>query len=132
METRPPNLRRTRRRAFADAFRGWKWLFTSQCHARLHLLAAVVVLAFGWSVGISRFEWLALIFAIALVLVAEAFNTALELLGDAITREQNPSIGRAKDLAAGAVLLAAVAAAVIGVLIFWPHLRALLPAWPRR
>lgn len=131
MKPRPPASRRTRADAFADAFRGLKWLFATQCHARIHLLAALVAIALGWSLKISRSEWIALIFSIALVLVAEAINTALELLGDALTREKNPLVGKAKDIAAGAVLLASTAAAIIGTIIFLPHLLALLPAAPR-
>ena len=60
--------------------------------------------------------------AIALVWVAEAFNTAIEQLGDAVTTEREPRIGFAKDIAAGAVLVCAIAAAVIGVLTLWPYL----------
>ena len=127
MNTRPPSSRRNRVQAFADAFRGLKILFATQCHARIHALAALIACVLGWSLKITRGEWIGVIFCIALVLVAEAANTALELLGDAVTLEENPLIGRAKDIAAGAVLLASIAAAIIGALVFLPHLMALLP-----
>lgn len=72
-------------------------------------------------VGLSRAEWLWIIVAITLVWCAEAFNTALEQLADALHPENHPGIGRAKDVAAAAVLTAAVGAAVIGMLVFVPH-----------
>ncbi|MGC3989109.1 MAG: diacylglycerol kinase family protein [Chthoniobacteraceae bacterium] len=127
---RPSPPRRTRAQAFRDAARGIYLLFASQCHARIHGLAALVVIVLGWSLQISATEWLWLVLAIALVLVAEALNTAIELLGDAVTKDYHPLIGRAKDIAAGAVLLASSAAAIIGALVLVPHLRALGPAAP--
>jgi len=127
MSTRPPSSRRNRAQAFADAFRGLKILLSTQCHARIHALAAIVACVLGWGLKITRGEWLAIIFSIALVLVAEALNTALELLGDALTREKHPLIGSAKDVAAAAVLLASIAAAIMGLLVFAPHLLSLLP-----
>ena len=71
---------------------------------------------------IQRFEWLVLLLAMALVWTAEACNTAIELACDAITREQHPLVGHAKDVAAGAVLLAAIFAALIGLVVFAPRL----------
>ena len=67
-------------------------------------------------------EWRWIIFAIALVWLAEALNTAIERLADAVTLEPNDNIGIAKDVAAGAVLAAAAFSAVIGLMIFLPHL----------
>jgi diacylglycerol kinase len=75
----------------------------------------------GFYFGLSRGEWLWICVAIVLVWSAEAFNTALEQLADALHPQHHPGIGRAKDLAAGAVLIAAIGAAVIGVMVFWPH-----------
>jgi diacylglycerol kinase (ATP) len=66
--------------------------------------------------------------AIALVWVAEAFNSALEALADAVHPNRDPRVGRSKDLAAGAVLVAAIASAVIGALVFGPRLVARLTA----
>jgi len=131
MELRPSPSRRTRAHAFRDAARGICLLFASQCHARIHGLAALVVIALGWALKVSPSEWLWLVLAMALVLITEALNTAIELLGDAVTREHHPLIGRAKDIAAGAVLLASIAAAIMGALVLVPHLRALWPVGPR-
>lgn len=111
-----------RLRSFRCAIAGVAHLLKTQPHARWHVLATVVVTALGLSCGIQRGEWLALLLAMALVWTAEAFNTAIEFACDAVTQEQHPLIGRAKDLAAGAVLLAALFAVIIGVIVFAPRL----------
>lgn len=111
-----------RLKSFAYALQGLAHLLRTQPNARLHLLAAVLVCAAGAYFGLSRVEWLGVVVAITLVWSAEAFNTALEQLADALHPKQHPGIGRAKDLAAGAVLIAALGAAVIGMLVFVPHL----------
>jgi diacylglycerol kinase len=112
----------TRLRSFAHALQGIRHLVRTQPNARLHLLAALLVCAVGIHLGLGRAEWLWITVAIVLVWGAEAFNTALEQLADALHPERDPGIGRAKDMAAAAVLIAALGAAVIGVLIFMPHL----------
>jgi diacylglycerol kinase (ATP) len=107
---------------FAYAIQGVAFLVRTQRNARLHLLATLGVCAAGIYFGLSRAEWLWITAAIVLVWSAEAFNTALEQLADALHPERHPAIGRAKDVAAGAVLIAALGAAVIGMLVFVPHL----------
>lgn len=94
----------------------------TQGNARVHLAATVAVVAGGWFFKVSAGEWIALVLAMTAVWVAEGLNTAIEALADRITKEPDPHIGRAKDLAAGAVLIAAVAAAVVGGLVFLPKL----------
>src|SRR5205085_12200136 len=89
-------------------------------------LAAVLVIAAGITLLIARGEWAMLAFAIGIVWIAEAANTALEFLADRVSRAHDEPIRRAKDIAAGAVLLAAITAGVIGVLILGPHAWALL------
>jgi diacylglycerol kinase (ATP) len=111
-----------RLKSLAHAMRGVDHLVRTQPNARLHLLAAVLVCAAGIYFGLSRVEWLWIGVAIVLVWSAEAFNTALELLADVLHPAWHPGIGRAKDVAAGAVLIAAAGAAVIGMLVFAPHL----------
>jgi diacylglycerol kinase (ATP) len=108
--------------SFRCAFVGVADLLKTQPHARWHLLATMGVIGLGLAMGISRGEWLALIPAMALVWVAEAVNTAIELVCDAVTLDKHPLIGRAKDLAAAAVLLAAGFAIAVGILVFWPRL----------
>jgi diacylglycerol kinase len=113
-------------RAFGYALKGVKTLFASQCHARFHGLAALVTIMLGFSLRISPTEWCCVIFAITIVIVSEAFNTAIEFLTDRISLEQHPLSGKAKDVAAAAVLISSVGATAIGAIIFAPKLWALL------
>ena len=117
---------RGRAKSFACALRGIAVLLRTQMNARIHLLATVLVISAGLAFRISRGEWVPLAFAIGIVWIAEAVNTALEALADRISREHDEAIRRAKDVAAGAVLLAAITAAVIGFLVLGPHLWALV------
>ena len=109
-------------RSFGYAFRGVKAMLVLQANARLHALATVVVIALGIILGLARWEWCAVIGAIGLVWAAEGVNSALESLTDLVSPGEHPLAGRAKDIAAGAVLCAAGAAAVIGFIVFFPHL----------
>jgi diacylglycerol kinase (ATP) len=84
-----------------------------------------VVLTVSIYLGLTGDEWRWIILAIALVWLAEAFNTAIERLADAVSLEPNKNIGHAKDVAAGAVLLAAAFASIIGLTILAPHIVAL-------
>ena len=108
--------------SFRHAFRGLWMVFKTQRNARIHALATIAVVAGGCVCGVSRGEWCLLVFACAGVCSAEAMNTALEQLADAVTLERHPLIGRAKDAAAGAVLVMAIAAAVVGIFVFLPHI----------
>jgi diacylglycerol kinase (ATP) len=90
------------------------------------LLATVAVLIAGFVLRISKIEWCIIILTCAAVWTAEALNTALELLADAVSKETHPVIGQAKDVAAGAVLITAFGALMVGVLVFGPHILALL------
>lgn len=114
-----------RLQSFAYALQGLVQLLRTQPNARTHLLATLLVCGAGVYFGLSRAEWLWITVAITLVWISEAFNTALEQLADVLHPEQHPGIGRAKDMAAAAVLIAAVGAAVIGMLVFVPHLATL-------
>ena len=99
----------------------WTMLRTQQ-NAWIHAVAtvAVVIAAFAWE--ISKAEWLWILLAIMAVWSAEAINTAFEFLADAAHPGVHPLIKKAKDVAAGAVLIAAIGAALIGVLVFGPCL----------
>jgi diacylglycerol kinase (ATP) len=120
----PPRFSLRRRiRSFAYAFRGVRVLVRTQHNAWLHAAATACVISLGWRCALSRSEWFAVILAIGLVWAAEALNTAVEYLADELSMEQREGIRNAKDLAAGGVLLAAVAAAVVGAVVFVPHLR---------
>jgi diacylglycerol kinase len=110
-----------RLRSFRYALAGLRTLLRTQHNAWIHALATVVVIGAGGYFVLSLAEWLWLVLAMTLVWTAEAFNTALELLADAVTQEQHPLIGQAKDVAAGAVLISALGALIIGVLVLGPH-----------
>lgn len=122
----PSGFWRARLKSFACAARGIGLLLRTQPNARIHLLATVAVISMGFVLRIPRGEWVLLAVASGIVWIAEAANTAIEFLADRITREHDESIRRAKDASAGAVLLAAITAAVIGILILGPHVWALL------
>ena len=97
-------------------------LLASQRNARFHAAVVVAVVALGWWTEVSRGEWIAIALCIGFVFTAEALNSALEELADAVHPDRHPAVGRAKDLAAAAVLLAALAAAAVGLIIFVPRL----------
>jgi diacylglycerol kinase (ATP) len=113
---------RNRIRSFGYAFRGIGTLLATQPNARIHLVATVAAVALGLILHISSGEWLAIILSIALVWTAEGLNTALELLADRVAPEQHPLVGKAKDAAAAAVLLAAAGALAAGLIVFLPKL----------
>lgn len=91
-------------------------------NARIHLMAALCVVISAAFFNVSAIEWSLLVFAIFFVWVTEALNTALELLCDLVSPEFHPLVKKSKDVAAGAVLLSAIAALIIGFIIFIPYL----------
>ena len=116
---------KARLRSFVYAFRGILSMVREEHNFRIHGVAMLVVIAAGFWLQVSRADWLWLVLAIGLVLAAETFNSALERLVDLRQPEQDPNAGKIKDLAAGAVLLSAITAAIIGVLVFWPYIEKL-------
>lgn len=119
---------RKRIRSFRYAFNGIKLLIGREPNAWIHCFAAVCVVGAGLWLGLSSVEWGIIILVIGAVLAAEAVNSAIEALADRVTSDYDEAIKQAKDLAAGAVLLLAIAAAVIGMIIFLPKLFSLLSA----
>ena len=117
---------RKRLKSFGFAARGIRFFFVTQPHAKIHTVLAIVAVVCGWGLNISKGDWLAVILAIGLVLVAEATNTALEELVNFVSPNYHKQAGIVKDVAAGAVLLAAIVAFVVGLLVFIPPLVALL------
>jgi diacylglycerol kinase (ATP) len=111
-----------RARSFVHAWHGLVHLLGTQHNAWIHLAASAGVVAAAVACDLSRWEWAWLILAIGLVLAAEAMNTAIEALADALFPEYNEGVGRAKDVAAAAVLILAFTAALLGALVFLPHL----------
>lgn len=107
---------------FKYAFDGIKHAFQTQINMRFHVLAAAIAIIIGLSFKLSFIEWGFIALAIALVLSAELFNTALEALTDLATQEVHPLAKVTKDCAAGAVLITAIFAAIVACLIFIPKL----------
>lgn len=113
---------RARYRTFRHAARGIATLLHSQWNARIHFVCAFVVAGMAFWLGLSPVEWCLIVFAIGFVWVAEALNTAIEFLVDLASPEIHPLAGKAKDIAAGAVLSAALVAVMIGLIVFGPKL----------
>lgn len=106
-------------KSFGFAIRGFVGAVCDEGHLRFHLVAAVYVLVFSLFYHFSAVQTAVLVILIALVIAAELFNTAIEKACDAITKEQNEHIKRAKDISAGAVLVLSVAAVMVAVIFFW-------------
>ncbi|PYJ10062.1 MAG: diacylglycerol kinase [Verrucomicrobia bacterium] len=113
-------------RSFRHAFMGIWRMIQCQHNAWIHAAATLCVLTAGFLFHVSSADWCWIVLAISTVWTAEALNTAFEFLADAASPDFHPLVRDAKDVAAGAVLVTAVAAAVIGVIIFWPYFARLL------
>ena len=111
-----------RLRSFKYAFAGLWLLLRYEHNARIHTIAAFTAIALSFYFNISAPEWIAVVFCIAAVLALEAANSAIEALADFVSPDKHESIKKTKDLAAAAVLLFAIAAAIIGAIIFVPKI----------
>lgn len=123
--TKRPDSRRAVR-SFGHAFRGILHILRTEQNLRIHVVAAVAVIVLALYLGIDSLEFAAVLLAIGLVLTAEVINTVIEDLLDLIHPGHHPTVGRIKDALAGAVLIAAVIAAAVGLLVFLPYLFAAL------
>jgi diacylglycerol kinase (ATP) len=110
-------------RSFGYAIRGIGTLVCTQPHARIHLLASLTVVGTGVYVHLRRWEWVAVLVCMGMVWMAEALNTALEFLADEVTLERRERIRKAKDVAAGAVLISAIIAVAVAAMVLENHLR---------
>lgn len=109
--------------SFVFAGRGLRWVLASQRNMKLHVAAAFAALAAAAWFRINTLDLALIVFAIALVMVAEMVNSAVEKAVDLVTADNHPLAGLAKDAAAGAVLLAAFFSVIIGLLVFYPHVK---------
>ncbi len=112
--------------SFRYAFRGVQQFIKNEHNVWIHLIIAILVVIAGLFFSLTITEWTIVIIAIAMVLAAEAFNTAIEVLVDFISPDYHKKAGKIKDIAAGAVLITAIASAIVGFLIFIPKLIALI------
>jgi len=111
---------------FGFAFKGLRFAFREELHMRFHILAAMLTIAAGIYLPISRIEWVLITLCIGLVLAVEMINSAIENMVDLAKPEHHPLAGKIKDIAAGAVLVTSIMAAIIGTVIFWPHICSIL------
>jgi diacylglycerol kinase (ATP) len=111
-----------RLKSFKYAFEGFRYLLAKEHNSRVHLFFTVLVVILGFVLTISLLEWIAILFAIALVIITEILNTAIEKLADFISPEKHIKIKIIKDLAAAAVFTSAIISVVIGLIIFIPKL----------
>ena len=109
-------------RSFFYAFAGIWFLLRTQRNARIELAIGAVACALGGWLHISRVEWAVVVFTIALVLILEGLNTAVECAIDLASPQIHPLAKAAKDLAAGMVLIASIASVAVGLLILGPPL----------
>ncbi len=117
---------KNRLNSFVYAIRGIKQVVASQHNAWVHIALAFVAIALGFVFKINTIEWIAIVLSIGLVLAAEVFNSAIETLVDLVSPAYNEKAGKIKDMAAGAVLITAITAAIIGMIIFIPKIINLL------
>lgn len=114
---------RKRLKSFAYAFNGLKLLLKEEHNARIHFIVSAIVIIAGFYFNLNAYEWIAILFSIALVITLEIINTVIENIADFVSPEKNEKIKNIKDLAAAAVLVGAIAAVAIGLIVFIPKLR---------
>jgi len=106
--------------SFGYAIKGIRYVFGTEVNMKIHIAISVLVIASGTFFAISLIEWMFCLLCIGLVVGAEMLNTAIENVVDLASPEQHPLAGKAKDIAAGAVLICAIISVIIGLLIFVP------------
>jgi diacylglycerol kinase len=117
-------------RSFIHAWYGLKILFKNEHNARIHLLAAILVVSAGFTCSLNAVEWCLVSLSIGLVFMAELFNTAVEYLCNHVSPGQHEQIRRIKDLTAAAVLAIVISAVIVGLIVFAPKISSLhLALW---
>lgn len=109
-------------RSFGYAWKGIRSCVGKEQNLSFHLITTVCVVTAGWCFCITRGEWIAIVLCIGMVIAAELFNSAIERLVDLVSPQHHPVAGQVKDIVAGAVLVCALAAIVVGLIIFIPYL----------
>ena len=109
-------------RSFRYALAGLWFMFRTQHNAWVHLAATLLVCSAGFALGVTAADWRWLIAAILLVWIAEALNTAFERLCDVVSADFHQAVQKSKDIAAGAVLICAMGAILLGAVTLWPYL----------
>jgi len=114
------------RQSLECAAQGLAHVFKTERNARIHVATAFGSIILGLVLGLSLIEWALILVAVTLVFVGEMLNTVVERIVDLMILQKHPLAQQAKDVAAGAVLVAAVSSVAIGLLVFGPHLWAIL------
>ncbi|MFN5711138.1 MAG: diacylglycerol kinase family protein [Bacteroidota bacterium] len=122
MKSDRPFSIQARLKSFVYAFEGVMYFIKHEAQALIHLIAIVAVIGAGYWFKISSMEWIAVVFAIGIVISAEMLNTAIEKLTDMVSPQINEQAKIVKDLAAGAVLIASLTAFIIGLIVFLPKI----------
>jgi len=112
--------------SFDNAFKGFYSAFLSEKNLRFHFIAAITAVCMGLFCKITVYEWISLIIVIAIVIISELFNTAIELSVDYFSPEENPAAKTIKDISASAVLIAAISSIALGIIIFGSKLLVIL------
>ncbi|HLR07999.1 MAG TPA: diacylglycerol kinase family protein [Bacillota bacterium] len=107
---------------FSFAWHGLAFMLKTERNFRIHLTVALLVVISSYFFQLTKVEWLFVIFSIGIVLVSEIFNTTVEKTIDYIQPDIHPAAKQIKDAAAGGVLVAAITAAIIGIIIFLPKI----------
>lgn len=107
--------------SFKYAFRGIRMMLVEEPNAWVHAAMTAAVAVAGFYFGLSMMEWCWIVLAIVSVWTAEALNTAFESLADVASPNFHPMVEKAKDVAAGAVLITSIGSVIIGLLVFGPH-----------
>ncbi len=108
-------------KAFGYAFQGLAIFFKDERNALYHCIVSVLAILVGFYFNINRMEWIAILFAIALVFTAEIINSSIEHLADTLHPEHSIGIKHTKDIAAAAVLFSVIISVIIGIVIFFPY-----------
>lgn len=108
--------------SFKYAIEGIIASFKTERNMKIHIVVMIIVVTFGFFLKLNKTEWCIIVIAIVLVLSAELFNTAIETIVDMICPEKNSKAKLVKDISAGAVLIFAIGATIIGTIVFLPKL----------
>ena len=119
-DSKAPSFSKARLKSFVYAWEGIVSFFRWEHNAQIHLGVTFLVLVLSVTLGVNKWEAIAVVFSIAIVWIAEMVNTAIEKTIDFVSVEKHPQIKLIKDIAAGAVLVAAIAAVIVGCFIFIP------------
>jgi diacylglycerol kinase len=110
-------------RSLQNAISGWRYLFSSQQNFRVQVFCGLLVFIAAWLLKVRRQDWLVILLLVTMVLVLETLNTVFEFFLDMVKPKINSYVKMFKDMLAAMVLLASIAAGIIGLVIFYPYLR---------